>query len=135
MEDVMGVRHTIAAALAGILLIQFVGRAQVPYEAAARPVPREHAISVLLNNLEFGTDIRVQAVGREEVVGRLVEKSSDDLVLVVSGQRQVVPLADVVSIRRPLPRTRIGDGQAFGIGTAVGAGILIGVLFLRHFAH
>jgi hypothetical protein len=129
----MRVTHPIAAALTGILLIQSVGLAQALPEPVARPVSREQAINVLLNNLELGTDIRVHSVGREEVVGRLVEKSDDDLVLVVSGQRQVVPLADVVSIRRPLPRTRIGDGQAFGIGAAVGAGILIGVLVLRYF--
>jgi hypothetical protein len=131
----MRVRHTIAAGLAGVLLIQSVGLAQPSDEAVARSVPREYAINVLLNNLKVGSDLRVQAMGREEVVGRLVEKSDDDLVVVVSGRRQVIPLADVVSVRRPVPRTRIGDGAAFGVGAAIGAGILFGVLFLRNFAH
>jgi len=135
VEDVMRVRHTIAAGLAGILLIHSVARAQAPYEAAARPVPREHAINVLLSNLELGTEIRVQVAGHREVVGRLVEKSDEELVVVASGQRQVIPLVDVDSIGRPLVRTGIGDGKAFVIGAAVGAGILMAVLFLGYFAH
>jgi hypothetical protein len=135
VEDFMRVRHSIAAGLAGLLLIQSVARAQAPNEAAARPVPREHAINVLLSNLELGTEIRVQVAGHRQVVGRLVEKSDEELVVVASGLREVIPLVDVDSIGRPLPRTGIGDGKAFGIGAAVGAGILMAVLFLGYFAH
>ena len=129
----MRVRHIISATLAGVLLLQCAGLAQAPLESAGQPVPREEAVRILLSKLSPGTELRIQ-MAASEVVGRLVEKSDDEVVLVVSGQRQVIPLADVVSIRRPMPATRIGDGKAFGIGTAVGAGVLVAVLFLGYFA-
>jgi hypothetical protein len=68
-------------------------------------------------------------------VGRIVEKSDDELVLVIAGKRQVIPLADVVSIRRPQARARISDGKAFGIGAAVGAAILTVVVCFAYFGH
>ena len=128
----MRLTHTIATALVGVLLIQSAGLAQSP--DMARPVPREQAVQVLLNNLELGTEIRVEVAGGRQVVGRFVERTGDELVIAVSGQRQTILLADVMKIRRPLPPGRTTDGRAFGIGAAAGVGLLVAVLFVAAFA-
>jgi hypothetical protein len=129
----MHVRHTVAAALVAILLIQSAGLAQP--EDIVRSIPREEAIQVLVGNLDWGTEIRVEVAGGRQVVGRYVERNGDDLVIAVSGQRQTIALRDVTTIRRPLAPGRITDAGAFGIGAAAGVGLLFGVLFLGVFAH
>jgi hypothetical protein len=80
----MGVRHTLAAGLACVLLVQSTALAQTPSESVVQPVPREHAIRILLSNLSPGTEVRVQ-LATTEVVGRFVEISDDELVLMTSG--------------------------------------------------
>jgi len=60
VENIMRVRDTIAAALAVVLLLESAALAQAPLESVVQPVPREHAIRILLSNLSPGTEVRVQ---------------------------------------------------------------------------
>jgi len=130
----MHVRRTIAAALVAVFVIQSAGMAQAETAPDARAVPREQAVQILLSNLKPGIEVRVQTSGGKQVLGRFVESANDEIVLDSSGLRQVIPLGEVVSIRRPLPPARIGDGTAFGIGAAAGVGLLMTVLFVGAFA-
>ena len=125
----MRVRDTIAAALAVVLLFQSVALAQAPLESVVQPVPREQAIRILLSNLSPGTEVRVQLASRE-IVGRIIETSDDDIVLVASGQRFAIPTADVISIRRPLKKRASSEGRDFAIGAAAGAGLLMVTLIV-----
>jgi hypothetical protein len=124
----MRVTHTIAAAVAGILLIQSTGFAQTQREPAIQSIPRARAIEILLSNLQQGTEVRVELRGDREVVATFVEQADGDVVLQASGHRQIIPIADVVSVRRPLYRGTPTDGQSFALGTGIGAGMLIVVM-------
>lgn len=126
----MNVRHTIAATLAGMLLIQSAGRAQSRRDPAVRPIPREEALQILTSHLQRGTDVRVQLAGGAQVAGQFLEARDDEIVLLVSGQRRVIPVADVTSISRPLRRATSAPGRSFAVGTAVGTGLLFVVLFV-----
>jgi hypothetical protein len=121
----MRVTHTIAAALTGILLIQSVGLAQALPEPVARPVSREQAIQILLSNLDVGADVRIDLADGQRVEGRLIEKSSGELVVVAGRQRRIVAAADVVSIRVPM-RSRMTGGKAFRLGAEISSGVIVG---------
>src|SRR5215813_15147233 len=120
----MRVRDTIAAALAVVLLLQSAALAQAPLESVVQPVPREHAIRILLSNLSSGTEVRVQ-LATTEVVGRIVETSDDEIVLMASGQWLAIPTAVVISIRPQLKKRALFKRRAFVIGAAAGAGLAV----------
>ena len=130
----MRVRHIIAAALAGMLLVQSVAVAQSPRDPAVRTIPREEALQILTSHLQRGTDVRVQLAAGAQVAGQLVEARDDEIVLLVSGQRRVIPVADVISISRPLQRATSAAGRSFAVGTAVGTGLLFVVLLVARAA-
>jgi hypothetical protein len=124
VENIMRVRDTIAAALAVVLLLQSAALAQAPLESVVQPVPREHAIRILLSNLSPGTEVRVQ-LATTEVVGRIVETSDDEIVLMTSGQWLAIPTAVVISIRPQLKKRALFKRRAFVIGAAAGAGLAV----------
>jgi hypothetical protein len=141
VEDVMNVKHTIAASLATILMIQAAGLAQTqtaPEPATAEAIvaiPRAHAMRVLLDHLAVDTDVRLQLAGGAIVEGRFLSVSSDSAVLTRGGLRQVVPLADIVAVLSAGSKgVGMSDGKAFGIGAAVGAGVLVGLTMLGIFS-
>jgi hypothetical protein len=130
----MRVRHTVAATLAGILLIQSAGMAQAQREPAVRPIPREQALQILLNHLQWGSEVRVKVAGDADVVGQFVDTRDDEVVLLVSGQRRAIPVADVISISRPLQRGTSASGQSFAVGAAVGTGLFFVVILVARAA-
>jgi len=48
----------------------------------------------------------------------------------VSGQRRLIPVADVMSISRPLQRGTSTSGRSFAVGAAVGTGLLFVVILV-----
>jgi len=127
----MRVRHTVATALAGILLIQSAGLAQAR-DPAVRPIAREQALQILLSTLQSGTEVRVQLAGGAQVDGQFVEKSGDEVAVLVSGQRRPILMADVISISRPLRRGTSASGRSLAMGAAIGAGLLfVAILVAR----
>jgi hypothetical protein len=125
MEDVMRIRHTVAAGLAGILLIQSAALAQTAPAQEIRTISHERGVAILLANLEIGTELRIDLANGDRVEGRLVEKSDQQLIVITGGQRRIVSTADVFDVRVPMPAGITGS-QAFGIGTAIGAGVVLG---------
>jgi len=130
MEDVMRIRHTVAAGLAGILLIQSAALAQPAQVQEIRTISHERGVAILLANLEIGTELRIDLANGDRVEGRLVEKADQQLVVMTGGQRRIVSRADVVDVRVPMP-AGISGGTAFGIGTAIGTGVILGYVFWR----
>jgi hypothetical protein len=127
----MRVRHTVATALAGILLIQSAGLAQAG-DPAVRPIPRGQALQILLSTLQSGTEVRVQLAGGAQVDGQFVEKCADEVAVLVSGQRRLILVADVISISRPLRREASASGRSLAMGAAIGAGLLfVAILVAR----
>jgi hypothetical protein len=129
----MNLTHMIATALAGVLMLETTGLAQTASVPDTVAIPREGAVHVLVRNVQLGSSVHVELVDGSRVEGRLLEKSDDDVAVPSDGVRQVIPVADIVSLRL---RARPGmtDGKAFGIGAAAGAGILVGVVFMGVFA-
>jgi hypothetical protein len=125
MEDVMRIRRTVAAGLAGILLIQSAALAQTAPAQEIRTISHERGVAILLANLEIGTELRIDLANGDRVEGRLVEKSDQQLIVITGGQRRIVSTADVFDVRVPMPAGITGS-QAFGIGTAIGAGVVLG---------
>jgi|SRR5215471_4408548 len=125
----MRVRHTIAAGLAGILLIQSVAVAQTAADPDIRTISHEQGIAILIANLQVGADLLIDLVDGQHLEGRLIDKSAYALIVEGGQQRQIVPTADVVDVRLPLP-PRMTGGAAFGIGAAIGAGVLLGLASL-----
>src|SRR5258705_10075893 len=129
----MGVRHTIAASLAGLLMIEAAGLAQGPPVVATAPleavvaIPRTQAIRVLLTHIAPGSDVRVELADGSRVEGIVAESSADALVVAEGRFRKVVVLPDIVSVRlRVVAGMR--TAKAFGLGAAVGGAIMIGML-------
>ena len=118
----MRVRHTIAAGLAGILLIQSVAVAQTASGADNRTISHEQGIEILIANLEVGADLRIDLDDGQHLEGRLIDKSAYALVVERDRQRHIVPTAAVVDVRVPKP-ARMTGGIAFG--AAIGAGALL----------
>lgn len=134
VEDVMRVRHTIAAGLAGILLIQSVAVAQTASGADIRTISHEQGIEILIANLQVGADLQIELADGQHLEGRLLDKSACALVVEGGRQRHIVPTAEVIDVRLPMP-PRMTGGGAFGIGAAIGAGALlalVSLLALRH---
>jgi hypothetical protein len=125
----MNLTHVIATALAGAMMLEATGLAQTAAVPTLAAIPREEAVHVLVTNIQIGSSVRVELVDGTRVEGRLLDKSDDDLTVLSDGVRQVIPVADVVTLRLRL-RPAMTNGNAFGIGAAVGAGIFAGVLFL-----
>jgi hypothetical protein len=121
----MRVRHTVAAALAGILLIQSAVAAQAITGQEVRTISRDQAVHVLLANLQVGADVRLDLANGDRVEGRLIEKSDEELIVLHGGQRLIVAAADVVGGRVPIKPGMTG-GNAFGIGSAIGFGAIFG---------
>jgi hypothetical protein len=121
----MRVRHTLAAALAGILLIQSAVAAQGVTGQEVRTISRDQAVHVLLTNLQVGADVRIELANGDRVEGRLIEKSDQELVVLHEGQRLIVAAADVVGGRVPM-KPGMSGGNAFGIGSAIGFGAIFG---------
>ena len=123
----MRVRHTIAAGLAGILLIQSVAVAQTASGADNRTISHEQGIEILIANLEVGADLRIDLDDGQHLEGRLIDKSAYALVVERDRQRHIVPTAAVVDVRVPKP-DRMTGGIAFG--AAIGAGALLWLVSL-----
>lgn len=121
----MRVRHTLAAALAGILLIQSAVAAQTVTGQEVRTISRDQAVHVLLANLQVGADVRIELANGDRVEGHLIEKSDQELVVLHEGQRLIVAAADVVGGRVPM-KPGMTVGSAFGIGSAIGFGAIFG---------
>jgi hypothetical protein len=134
VEDVMGVGHTIAAGLAGILLIQSAAAAQTASGREIRTISRQQGLDILLASLHVGAELRIDLANGRSIEGRLVEKSVDALVVVNGQQRQTVAFSDVVDVRVPMPAGMTG-GKAFGIGAAIGAGVILGAIFISAYRH
>jgi hypothetical protein len=130
----MRVRHTVATALAGILLVQSAGMAQTQREPAVRPIPREQALQILLSHLQWGSEVRVEVAGGANVVGQFVETRDDEVLLLVSGQPRAIPVAEVISISRPLQRGTSASGKSFAVGAAAGTGLLLVVILIARAA-
>jgi hypothetical protein len=130
----MNLTHLIATALAGALMLEATGLAQTTSVPDIVAIPREEAVHVLVTNIQIGSSVHVELVDGNRVEGRLLEKSDEDIAVLSDGVRQVIPVADIVSLRLRVP-PGMKDGKAFGIGAATGAGILVGVAFLGFFAH
>jgi hypothetical protein len=130
----MGVRHTIAAGLAGILLIQSVAAAQTASGPEIRTISHQQGLDILLANLHVGSELGIDLANGHSIEGRLVEKSVDALVVVNGQQRQTVAFSDVVNVRVPMP-VRMTGGKAFGIGAAIGAGVILGAVFISAYRH
>ena len=125
----MNLTHLIATALAGAMMLEATGLAQTAAVPTIAAVSREDAVHVLVTNLQVGSSVRVELLDGSRVEGRLLDKSDDDLAVLSEGVRQVIPVADILSLRLRL-RPAMTNGNAFGIGAAVGAGIFAGLLFL-----
>ena len=131
----MSVRLTIAASLAGLLMIEAAGLAQVlpqpPTEEAAAVValPKAPAIRVQLTQIAPGSIVRVELANGSRVEGTFVDLSSDALTVAEGRLRRVVAVADITAIR---PRRRPGRtrSNAFGIGAAIGGAAVFGLLFV-----
>jgi hypothetical protein len=121
----MNVKRTIAASLAGMLLIHSAARAQAVADQEVRTISREQAVQVLLANLQVGAAVRIELAAGERVEGRLIEKSDQELVVLHGTQRRIVAAADIVGVRKPMPSGMTG-GNAFGIGSAIGFGAIFG---------
>ena len=117
--------HTIAAGLAGILLVQSAGLAQTPLAQATLAIPREQAIHVLVANIKTGSQMRIELANGDRLEGQLVDKSDEELVVFSGGQRQVIDVPDIVSVRLPV-RPGMTSGKAFGISAATSAGAFLG---------
>jgi hypothetical protein len=93
----------------------------------------EEAIRILLSNLSPGTEVCVQ-LATTEIIGRMVETTDHDIVLIASGQWSgqwfAIPTADVISIRRPLKKRVLLKGRAFVIGATAGAGLAVVTLIV-----
>jgi hypothetical protein len=121
----MRVRHTIAAGLAGLLLIQSAAVAQTVSRADILTISHEQGVEILLANLEVGNELRVDLAGGERVEGRLIEKSEDELVVVDRQQRRIVAAADVVSVRAA-KKARMTGGKAFRLAAEISFGVVFG---------
>ena len=130
----MRVRHTIAATLAGILLIQSALMAQAQREPVVRPIPREQGLQILLSHLQWGSEVHVKVAGGADVVGQFIETRDDEVVLLESGQRRAIPVAEVISISRPLQRGTPASGKSFAVGAAAGTGLLFVVILVARAA-
>jgi len=130
----MRVRHTIAAGLVGILLIQSVAVAQTASSPDIQAISHEQGIEILIANLQIGADLRIDLADGQHLEGRLIDKSAYALVLERGQQRHIVPTANVVDVRLPMPAKMTG-GAAFGIGAAIGAGALLGLVSLLALRH
>jgi hypothetical protein len=126
----MRIGHIIAAGLAGILLIQSAAVAQTVPGRDIRTISHEQGLEVLLANLQVGADLRIDLADGRYLEGRLVEKSAQALVVEDGRLRRIVPTADVVDVHVPKPAGLTG-GNAFGIGAAIGAGVVLGWFFTR----
>jgi hypothetical protein len=121
----MRVRHTVAAALAGILLIQSAVAAQAVTDPEVRTISRDQAVHVLLANLQVGADVRLELANGDRVEGRLIEKSDEELIVLHGGQRLIVAAADVVGIRVPM-EARMTGGKAFRLAAEISSGVIVG---------
>ena len=137
----MTINHAIAASLATVLITQAPGLAQAQTSrqpatsATIVAIPRAQAMRILLDHLAPDTNVRLQLAGGAIVEGSVLSVSSDSAVLTRSGLRQVVPLTDVVAVLSAAEtKAGMSDGRAFGIGAAVGAGVLVGVTMLGVFS-
>ena len=125
----MRVRHTIAAGLAGILLIQSAALAQTAPDQGTRTISHERGVEILLANLLVGSEVQIDLANGDRLEGRLVDKSDQELIVEVGKQRRLLLTADIVAIRAPIPGG-MSDGKAFGIGTALGFGAIFGWFFV-----
>jgi hypothetical protein len=125
----MGVRHTIAAGLAGILLVQSAALAQTVPAQEIHTISHERGVEILLANLEIGAALQIDLANGDRVEGRLVERSDEELIVVTGARRLVVSTADVVGVRAPM-RGGMSAGKAFGIGTGIGLGAFFGFLLV-----
>ena len=131
----MSKRHTIAAGLAGLLMIEAAGMAQALPQpateeaAAVVAIPKAQAIRVMLTQIAPGSVVRIELANGSRVEGTIVDLSSDALVVAAGRLRRVVAMLDISAIRqrRRPGRTR---SDAFGIGAAIGGGALVGLLFV-----
>jgi hypothetical protein len=121
----MRVRHTIAAGLASILLIQSAALAQTAPDQEIRTISHERGVEILLANLLVGSELRIDLANGDRLEGRLVDKSDHELIVEVGQQRRILFTADIVGIRAPI-RGGMSDGKAFGIGTGIGFGAIFG---------
>jgi hypothetical protein len=134
----MHVRHTVASVLVVGLLIQTGALAQSLSGSAAEngevvKVPRREAMHRLFDSLiQAGPSrrVRFEIVGGKILEGSLVESGSDDVTVAVGSARRVVRLEDIVGLRpSPIDTSGMSNGNAFGIGAAIGAGVM-GVVIL-----
>ena len=121
----MGVRHTLAAGLAGILLIQSATLAQTAPDQQTRTIAHERGIEILLANLVVGSELQIELANGDRLEGRLVDKSDHEVIVEIGQQRRLLLTADIVAIRAPI-RGGVSDGKAFGIGTGIGFGAIFG---------
>jgi hypothetical protein len=128
----MSVRYTIAASLAGILILEAAGLAQAPprpvsEDAAVVAIPRTRAIRLLLTHIALGSAVRVELADGSRVEGTIAELSADTVIVADGRLRKVVIVQDIVGVRlRVVPG--MATGKAFGIGAAVGGAIILGML-------
>jgi hypothetical protein len=131
----MSVRHTIAAGLAGLLMIEAAGLAQaLPLPAtedaaAVVAIPKAQAVRVLLAQIAPGSVVRVELANGSRVEGTIVELSPDTLTVSEGRLRRVVAVEDISAIRQ---RRRLGmtRSNAFGVGAAIGGAAVFGLLFV-----
>ena len=126
----MSVQHSIAAALAGVLLIQSAGLAQTRRGRMDPTEPPFRRIAV--PSVEVGMDLRFDLDDGRRIEGRLIEKSDDDLVVEVAGRRHTFPAAAVIAVA-PLNRQRLQRSRDLSDGISVA--IILGVLLVYAVGH
>jgi hypothetical protein len=78
VEGVLCIRHTIAACVAGMLLIQSAAAAQTASVPEIRTISPQQGVEILLANLQVGAELRIDMANGHCIEGRLVEASSSE---------------------------------------------------------
>jgi len=129
----MRVRHTIAAALACVLLIQSVGLAQSGTGPKGRAA--EQAVQrIPIASGQVGMELRFDLVDGRRIEGRLVEESDDEFVVAAGRRRLAFPVAGVIAVG-PLNRQRqqqLQDGRDHISGAIILGVLLLAMVKRRH---
>ena len=131
----MSARHTFAASLAGLLIVEAATLAQEPSRFATKEaeaqvvvaIPRPEAIRLLLTRIAPGSNVRVELADGSRVEGTIVELSADAVIVADGKFRKVVMASDIVGVRLRVV-AGMATAKAFGIGAAVGGAIILGML-------
>ena len=105
----MSARHTFAASLAGLLIVEAATLAQEPPRPATKEadaqvqavvaIPRPQAIRLLLAHVAPGSNVRVELADGSRVEGTIVELSADAVIVADGKFRKVVMVSDANAAR------------------------------------